>query len=38
MAASHDLFEEDGAFWFYVDTCQVNACNDLLRTQSHAHL
>ena len=21
MAVSHSLFEEDGAFWFYIDTC-----------------
>ena len=30
MAANHGLLEEDGVFWFYVDTCQVNACNDPL--------
>ena len=24
MAASHGLFEKDGAFRFHVDTCQVN--------------
>ena len=30
MAASHGLFEEDGVFWFYADTCQVNTFKDLL--------
>ena len=29
LAASHGLFEEDGAFWFYVSTCQVNASNTI---------
>ena len=36
MAANDGLFKEDRAFWFYVDTCQVNASKDLLHT--HAHL
>ena len=34
MAASPGLFEEDGVFWFYVDTCQVNASKDLLHTHA----
>ena len=36
MAVNPGLLEVDGAFWFYVDTCQVNVSNNLLRT--HAHL
>ena len=33
-AASDGLFEEDRVFWFYVDTCQVNASKDLLHTHA----
>ena len=36
MAANHSLFKEGGAFWFFVDTCQVNVSKDLLHT--HAYL
>ena len=34
MAASDGLFEEDGVFWFYVGTCQVNASKNLLHTHT----
>ena len=30
MPTNHSLLEEDGVFWFYVNTHQVNASNDLL--------
>ena len=33
---NNGLFVEDVAFWFYVDTCEVNNSNDLLHT--HARL
>ena len=34
MAMNHSPFKEDGAFWFYVNTCQVNVANDLLHTHA----
>ena len=32
MAVNRSLFKEDGAFWLYVDTCQVNNLRTFMPT------